>query len=361
MYRCRSSPASLLDELAKNTWAELRDPTANLQRACAARGVHVAHPTGGERSKMLTGLVAAPAVAAVPSFQSRDRVLVLSHATGSTPSDMEFGDAWFVLAVMFASRGYLVIAPDNWGRGELRDAGLPETYLLANRTANNSLDLLRAVLADDNYDVYRDAAAARTDLALIGYSQGGHTAMALWLAIAAGEYGLRVRELHSGAAPHNLYRTFRGALQHIANRCDNNAYCRLVDQRVILPYAVGRILPAVLAYAPGGLTSADVVEDDALNMRFVAGMLDKDPRYDALKTTLQRSSFTNLVDLPAALSTAATAATADTEIHLYHAPRDRLVPQQNTRDMAELLAPDFNVTFHEDECASDAYETISGW
>ena len=26
--------------------------------------------------------------------------------------------------------------------------------------------------------------------------------------------------------------------------------------------------------------------------------------------------------------------------------------------MAELLAPDFNVTFHEDECASDAYETI---
>ena len=147
----------LLDQLAKNTWAELRDPNATYDVLAQRVAYTSRNPTGGERSKMLTGLVAAPAVAAVPSFQSRDRVLVLSHATGSTPSDMEFGDAWFVLAVMFASRGYLVIAPDNWGRGELRDAGLPETYLLANRTANNSLDMLRAVLADDNYDVYRDA------------------------------------------------------------------------------------------------------------------------------------------------------------------------------------------------------------
>ena len=345
---------ALLDQLAKNTWAELRDPNATYDVLAQRVAYTSRNPTGGERSKMLTGLVAGPAVAAGFSFQNRDRVLVLSHATGATPSTLEYGDAWFVLAVMFASRGYLVIAPDNWGRGELRDASLPETYLLANRTANNSLDMLRAVLADDDYDIYHDAAAARTDLALIGYSQGGHTAMALWLAIAAGEYGLRVRELHSGAAPHNLYRTFRGVLEHVANRCDNNAYCRLVDRRVILPYAVRRILPAVLAYAPGGLTEADVLEEDALNMHFVTGMLDNDPRYDALKTTLQRSSFTNLVGLSAALRA------VDTEIHLYHARRDRLVPQQNTRDMAELLAPDFNVTFHEDECTSDAYETIFG-
>ena len=343
--------AVLLDQLAKNTWAELRDPDARYDVRAQRVAYTSRNPTRGERSTMLTGLVAGPIVSAGSSFQSRDRVLVLSHATGSTPSAMEFSDAWFVLALMFASRGHLVIAPDNWGRGELRDASLPETYLLANRTANNSLDMLRAVLADDDYDVYHDAAAAQTDLALIGYSQGGHTATALWLAIQAGEYGLRVRELHSGAAPHNLYRTFRGAFEHIASRCDNNAYCRLVDRRVILPYVVGRILPAVLAYAPGGLTQADVVEDGALNTRFVSGMLNDDPRYDALKTTLQRSSFTNLVGLSAA---------PDTAIHLYHSPFDRLVPQQNTRELDELLAPNFNVTFHDDECASDAYQAIFG-
>ena len=339
----------LLDALAEDAWAELRDPNASYGVLTERVAYRSRTPEG--TISTLTGLVAAPAIDDESSFERRNRVLVLSHATGSTPSALEFSDPWYVLAVMFASRGYLVIAPDNWGRGELRDATLPETYLLANRTANNSLDMLRAVLASDDY---RDFHAAQTDLALIGYSQGGHTAMALWLAIhAAADDDLRVRELHSGAAPHNLYRTFRGALEQLAGRCDDAAYCRLVDRGVISQYAVGRIIPAVLAYAPGDLTRADLVEDDALRTAFVTGMLDDDPRYDAMKTTLQRSSFTNLVDLSAAIA-------ADTSIHLYHSPFDRLVPQQNTRDLAALLAPDFNVTFYEDECASDGYEVLFG-
>ena len=338
-----------LDSLSKRAWSALRDPNARYD-VLTRRVAYTSRNPTGERSTTLTGLVATPVVG--PSFERRDRVLVLSHATGSTPSDLEFSNPWYVLAVMFASHGYLVIAPDNWGRGELHDANLPETYLLANRTANNSLDMLRAVLASEDYRAFHDEDAAQTDLALIGYSQGGHTAMALWLAIHSGEYGLRVRELHSGAAPHNLYQTFRGALEHLANRCDGNAYCRLVDRKVILPYAVGRIIPAVLAYAPGGLARADLVEGDTLSADFITNMLDNDARYDALKTTLQRSSFTNLVDLPAAVTA------ADTQIHLYHSPFDRLVPQQNTRDMAALLAPNFNVTFHEDECKSEGYQTL---
>ena len=342
--------AVLIDRIAKRAWSELRDPNARYD-VLTQRVAYTSRNPTGERSTMLTGLVAAPVVG--PSFQRKDRVLVLSHATGSTPSDLKLRDAWYVLAAMFASRGYLVIAPDNWGRGELRAANLPETYLLANRTANNSLDMLRAVLASADYRAFHDQDAAQTDLALIGYSQGGHTATALWLAISAGEHGLRVRELHAGAAPHNLYGTFRGALERLANRCDGNAYCRWVDRKVILPYAVGRILPAVLAYTPGSLTRADFIEGDALRTDFVTRMLGNDARYDTLKTTLQRNSFTNLVDLPKAVTN------ADTRIHLYHSRLDRLVPQENTREMAALLAPHFNVTFDESECTSEGYQNIS--
>ena len=342
----------LIDRLARNTWRELRDPEPQYD-VLTQRVSYASRDPWGRRSTMLTGLIAAPALGDASSFERRERVLVLSHATGSTPSDMEFSDAWYVLAIMFASRGYLVMAPDNWGRGELRDANLPETYLLANRTANNSLDMLRTVLAHDDYGAFHDRGAAQTDLALIGYSQGGHGAMALWLAIEAHGRGLRVRELHSGAAPHNLYQTFRGALQHLAGRCDDSPYCRRVDRRVILPYAVGRIVPAVLAYIPGDLTQAELVQGDELHPDFIAGMLADDARYDGLKTTLQRSGFTNLVD-PASVISSATA------IHLYHSPWDRLVPQQNTRELAALLAPDFNVTFHDRECSSEGYEAIFG-
>lgn len=344
--------ALVIDQIAQRTWPNLRDPEAVFDVVTQSVS-YVSRDPRGARSKRLTGLVARPETSGATDFQPRQRVLVLSHATGSTPSAMRLADAWYAVAAMFAGRGYLVLAPDNWGRGELAPDGQPETYLMANRTANNSLDMVDAVLADPRYGDLLVRTAGKADVAVAGYSQGGHTAIALWLAMLGGEHRWRLREIHSGGAPHNLWRTLRGALEHVAGRCDGNAWCRDVDAEEAVPYAVGRILPALLAYAETGLTIADMVADGSLRPTFLGGMLDDNPQYDALKTALQLNSFTNLVGLQRF-------AGDDAAIHLYHTPFDRLVPVQNTVELATLLAPHFDVNFHSGECASPAYGVLAG-
>lgn len=341
--------AALVDELARRTWAELRNPDARYDVVAQSVSYASRSPTGSP-SEAVTGLVAMPDTTAVPDFARKNRVVVLSHATGATPSALDDGDAWFALAAMFAGRGYLTIAADNWGRGELTPPGQPETYLMGNRSANNSVDLLKAVLADDAYQPFHDRAAERADVSIIGYSQGGHTALALWLALHTGEHGVAVRELFAGAGPHNLLRTFRGAMQRFGGECDGNEWCRHVDDDVVLPYVVGRILPALLAYTDTGLASSDVLED-GLRTDFVTGFLAGDAQYERLEAILALNSFTNLV-------APATAIRHGTQINLYHSEYDRLVPQANTRELAALLAEDFDVVHHDDECNNNAYETV---
>lgn len=341
--------AILIDELARRTWAQLRDPGAHY--AVVAQSVSYAsrHPNGTP-SNAVTGLVAMPDISAVADFQRKQRVVVLNHATGATPSALSPGDAWFALAGMFAGRGYLVVVPDNWGRGELTAPGQPETYLMGNRSANNSVDLLTAVLASDDYRPFHDPHAERTDLSVIGYSQGGHTAVALWLALHTGEHNMTVRELFSGAGPHNLLQTFHGALQRFAGDCDGNAWCRRVDRAVTEPYIADRILPALLAYADIGLASTDIMEGGDLRADFVTGFLAGDADYQALRATLALNSFSNLVAPGSAIR-------GGTQINLYHSKYDRLVPEANTRELAMALAA-FDVTHHDDECGNDAYESL---
>ena len=255
--------------------------------------------------------------------------------------------------MLIASHGYLVVAPDNWGRGATahhNGSDQPETYLMADRLAGNGLDLLAAVL-DGDYDEFHGT--GDVDVSIVGYSQGGHSAMAVWLASQVGDTGFVVREVYSGGAPHDLYRTFRGALQHADGSCGDEPWCRNVDDEAILPYVRDRILPALVEYLDLDLDLAELVDDDGFVDEFLTGFLEGDGRYDDLKTALQRNSFTNI------LRPEETLTARDAHLHLYHSAFDRLVPEQNTRDLAELLMPGFDVTYH-DACNSDAYETFFG-
>ena len=350
--------ARIVGEIAERSWTELS------ARATYGVVVHsVSYPSrnpAGEPS-LLTGLIAMPDVASVSasagSFERKNRVVMLNHATGSTPGSLSAAGSGQLLANLIASRGYLVVAPDNWGRGgsagdASSGADRPETYLMANRVANNALDMMAAVIASDDYRMFHDP-AQDTDVSIVGYSQGGHSAVGVWLANQVGGTGIRVRELYSGGAPHDLYRTFRGSLQHLNGSCDGSPWCPTVDTETILHYLADRILPPLLAYTDIGLERNEVFEGDNLAGDFITGMLDGDARYDTLKTMLQLNSFTNIID------PAATVASRDSRIHLYHSPFDRLVPQRNTGDLGDVLSPDFDVTFHDDECDSDLYELLS--
>ena len=343
--------AVLIDGLAKRTWAQLRDPGARYNVVAQSVSYASRHPNGTP-SSAVTGLVAMPDISAEVDFERKNRVVVLSHATGATPSALSPSDAWFALAGMFAGRGYLVVAPDNWGRGELAAPGQPETYLMGNRSANNSVDMLKAVLASDEYRAFHDTDAERTDVSIIGYSQGAHTAVALWLALHTGEHNVTVRELFSGGGPHNLLQTFHGAMQQFAGGCDGNVWCRHVNRAVTLPYIVGRILPGLLAYTDIGLASADIVDDDNnLRAEFVTGFLAGDADYQTLRAILALNSFSNLVAPVGAIR-------GGTDINLYHSRYDRLVPEANTRGLAAALAEDFDATYHDDECGNEAYADL---
>ena len=349
--------ARIIGEIAERSWTEL---TARATYGVVAHSVSYPSRNPEGEPSLLTGLIAMPDVASASAsagtFERKDRVVILNHATGSTPGSLSSTGSGQLLANLIASRGYLVIAPDNWGRGGsagdvTSGTDRPETYLMANRVANNTLDMVAAVMASDDYRMFHDP-TQDADVSIVGYSQGGHSAVGVWLANQVGGTGLRVRELYSGGAPHNLYQTFRGSLQHLNDSCDGNPWCRNVGTETILHYLTDRILPPLLEYADIGLERSEVFEGDILASDFIAGVLDGDARYDTLKTMLQLNSFTNII------TPAETIVAQDSRIHLYHSPFDRLVPQRNTRDLFDLLSSGFDVVFHDDECDSDLYELL---
>lgn len=349
----RALAALAIGQIADRSWRQLT--AGNATHGVISQSVSYDSRNPAGEPGTLTGLVAMPEVGS-GTFEPRDRIVLLSHSTGSTPGSLSFRDGWHVFANLLASRGYLVIAPDNWGRGgSAGDAGngtdQPETYLMANRVANNSLDMVAAVLAGDDYQAFHSGENA--DMSVVGYSQGGHSAVAVWLANRIGGAGVRIREVYSGGAPHNLYQTVRGTLVQMNGDCEDDPWCRDVDEDTILPYLVGRILPPLLEYTDLGLTGSDLIDGAGLVDDFVTGLLNGDGRYDALKTMLQLNTFTNIVEPADAL------AADDTRLHFFHSPFDRLVPEQNTRDIADLLAPAFEVAYHDDECAGTDFATLA--
>ena len=347
-----SLAALIVAEIAEQTWTELSRRESTYGAVSEAVFYASRGPSGATAT--LSGLVAMPDIGDAQDYQRPGRIVVLTHGTGATPSGLSPHDGWYVLANLLAGRGYLVVAPDNWGRGVSGAPERPETYLMANRTANNALDMIRAVLADGRYEAFHDALET-VPAALVGYSQGAHSAVALWLASAAGTQGTQkvaIREVYAGGGPHNLYATFRGVLEEIGDHCDGSPWCRNVDADAIEPYAADRVLPAILRYSKVGLDLDDVLDDGRLGGSFIDGMLNGEERFDALKTMLQLNTFTNAVGLASALPS------SSTRIHLYHSPFDRLVPQQNSRDLADALLPGFDATAHFDACDSNAFEEL---
>ena len=335
----------VLDIAAKN-WSSLVNPEA-LYDVTSQQVRYLSRHPDGSPSGELTAAITFPAIGSASEFLERDRVIVLTHATGSTPGDLGNTDAWYILANLFASRGYLVIAPDNFGRGGTRPH--PETYLMATRTALNTLDLVNSVLEDTTYDQVYDG----SDLAIIGYSQGGHSAIGLFLLLETqGIENLSAREVYSGGAPHNLYQTVRGVIQHLDGTCDDSAYCRYVDEDTTVPFATDRIFPGFLRYTDTGLSLEDAVTGEKVNPEFVTAFLDNDPELDRFKAILQLSSFTPILSIEENLAGSAAL------VHLYHSKFDRLVPFANTSELATILEPAVTVDFHESRCNSVNYEAI---
>lgn len=334
---------SAIIDLAGSEWQNLANPNV-AYGTTVQRVAYASISPDGKGTANLSGLIAFPNdLAAV----KRDQMILLNHATGSTPSEFNTSDAWFIIAQLFAGRGYLVIAPDNYGRGSTADSS--ETYLLAGRTGANTADLVQRVLEDESYNAYYFSEVSPAPITVIGYSQGGHSAIASWLEIIHHhKASLLVDAVYAGGAPFDLYRTFRGVLQTVNNTCAGDGFCNLVDPDVLIPFASDRILPGLIAYTDTGVEMADFMDGEYLQPAFVEGFLGDNIDFDNLRALLQLNSFTNISN-PAAVFT-------DTVANLYHSRYDRLVPVDNTLTLTDTLGG--NAIHHDDQCDSNGFRII---
>ncbi len=350
--------AEVVERIAREAWDEIGADKANFA-TLSERVTYPSHkPDGSEAA--LSGMIVRPRIADEAGFVRGERIVVLSHSTGSHPSDLDDQDVWYMLGNLLASRGYLVLAPDNWGNGQTRADDAPETYVMASRVAANSLDMIQAARADDRFKAFIDPMQP-SNLAVIGYSQGGHSGMALWLAHALKARDSNIREVYIGAGPYDPHRMLQGGLRRIAGECgENDPWCAIDTDR-LLYYVQRWTLPGYSAYLNTGLGTADVLEEvDAENEEFkftdafVSGYLADPPqaKFDRFKALLQLSSFTNLLDLTG------TVQATNTHFHLFHARKDRVVPRQNSVDLRNTLMSAFEVSLHQGECNGGLFNRL---
>lgn len=144
-----------------------------------------------------SGLVSVPVKAA----GARSPVLGYQHGTifksAEAPSNNAVGSE---VAVVMASLGYIVVAPDYVGYGVSK--GTPHPYLLSAPTAAATLDMLTAARTWRG----QGNAVDNGQLFLTGYSEGGYATMAAHRALQAGNAPERqaLRMVVVGAGPYNV-------------------------------------------------------------------------------------------------------------------------------------------------------------
>lgn len=144
--------------------------------------------------------VTASGVIVVPDATTPLPIMSMQHGTilndTDAPSYFQSSSEVNTFGSVFASQGYIIVAPDYIGYGSSKD--LPHTYEHRNGLATASLDMLRAArdfLSDNkiNWD---------KRLFLAGYSEGGYATLALQKKIeeeTKGEFNLVASSCGAGA------------------------------------------------------------------------------------------------------------------------------------------------------------------
>lgn len=171
-------------------------------------------------------LIDASALVAMPQFATDEEhapldVIMLLHGTSGFTDGCgaTADDGMRAFAALFASYGYIIVAPDYIGLLAEGETGFLHPYLAGQPTAIASLDAVRAALR--LAPEARGGVCGTQRFATIGASQGGHAA--LWVDRLAPYYA---RELeHVGAVatvpPADLVTESTRALQEVRNATGN--------------------------------------------------------------------------------------------------------------------------------------------
>ena len=214
------------------------------------------------RQVRASGLVSVPVKAA----GAKSPVLSYQHGTlfkdAEAPSNNAVASE---VAVVLASLGYIVLAPDYVGFGASR--GTPHPYLLSAPSAAATIDFLTAART------WRSQANVvdNGQLFMTGYSEGGYVTMAAHRALQAGNspHLQQLRMVVPGAGPYNVQTTMDGLVrlvrdeQPVLGAAINPGFLRYLGGTV--QREVRRVL--LRALIPG---DADVSYDTRFIDRFLA-------------------------------------------------------------------------------------------
>ncbi len=245
--------------------------------------------------------VKASGLVSVPQKAAGAKSPVLSYQHGTIFQDAEAPSNNAVaseVAVVLASLGYIVLAPDYVGFGASR--GTPHPYLLAGPAAAATVDFLTAART------WRGQANVvdNGQLFLTGYSEGGYVTMAAHRALQEGgsPHLQQLRMVVPGAGPYNVQATMDGLVdlvrqeQPVIGALINPGFLRYLGGSV--QREVRRLL--LRALIPG---DADVTYDT----RFIDRFLADDVRY--------LEDYSNVYDWKPSVP-----------VRLYHGRDDRTVP-----------------------------------
>ena len=256
--------------------------------------------------------VRASGLVSVPQKAPGAKSPVLSYQHGTLFRDAEAPSNNAVaseVAVVLASLGYIVLAPDYVGFGASK--GTPHPYLLAAPSAAATVDFLTAART------WRGQAnvADNGQLFLTGYSEGGYVTMAAHRALqtSGSSHLQQLRMVVPGAGPYNVQATMDSLVdlvrdeQPVIGALINPGFLRYLGGSV--QREVRRLL--LRALMPG---DADVVYD----ARFIDRFLNDDVPYIA--------EFSSVHDWKPNLP-----------VRLYHGQDDRTVPYASSASTLQAM------------------------
>ena len=215
------------------TTSELREAIAEkdsrvtgLQPLYAVTSYRIEYSTIGAQGQpvLASGLVSVPVKAA----GGKSPVLSYQHGTifrdAEAPSNNAVASE---VAVVMASLGFIVVAPDYVGYGASK--GTPHPYLQATPTAAAVVDFLTAA------QTWRQAqgVADNGQLFLTGYSEGGYVTMAAHRALQAGNspHLQQLQTVVTGAGPYDVQATMDGLVRVV--RDENKLIGALINPGVL--------------------------------------------------------------------------------------------------------------------------------
>jgi pimeloyl-ACP methyl ester carboxylesterase len=138
-------------------------------------------------------------------------LLSFQHGTifNKTDAPTTVNSSYYWACPLFASMGYIAVAPDYLGYGA--SSSTPHPYLHAKTLSSSSVDMLRAAKSFLALPEINTATDGR--LFLAGYSEGGYATLAAQRSLEAIPSEFTVTVSEPGAGPYDLSETFASRLQ----------------------------------------------------------------------------------------------------------------------------------------------------